>query len=99
MISLFILLIAILSVGTIFYTLEEKWSVIDSFYFSAMTITTAGFGDLHPTTDLSKLFTVFYIFMGLGVVLAFVQTLVQRSHHESVFSKIIRRQSDDNDSN
>lgn len=92
MLSLLLLLIIILAIGTIFYSIEEKWSIIDAFYFSAMTITTAGFGDLHPTTDLGKIFTVFYVFMGLGVVLAFVQNLVQKTHHESIMKKIIHRE-------
>jgi len=82
MLSLLILLVLILFIGTVFY----------SIYFSAMTITTAGFGDLHPTSDLSKLFTVFYIFMGLGVVLAFVQTLVQQPKRDSLLVKMIRRE-------
>lgn len=95
MLSLLVLLILILAGGTVFYTLEENWSVIDSFYFSAMTITTAGFGELHPSSDISKLFTVFYIFAGLGVVLAFVQVLVKRPGHESLISKLIHHEHKD----
>ena len=92
MLSLLVLLLLILLLGTAFYSTHENWSIIDAFYFSAMTITTAGFGDLHPSTDTSKLFTVFYIFLGLGVVLAFVQALVQHSHHERLMSKIIHHE-------
>jgi hypothetical protein len=91
MVTLLGMLVVILGIGTAFYAFEEKWSIIDAFYFSAMTITTAGFGDLHPTTDLSKLFTVFYIFMGLGFVLAFVQTLVKGARHESLLTKVIHK--------
>jgi hypothetical protein len=39
---------------------------------SAIAVTTVGFGDLSPTTDVTKLFTVFYVVVGIsltGVVL------------------------------
>ena len=32
--------------GTIFYSLQEGWSIVDAFYFSVTTLTTAGLGDL-----------------------------------------------------
>lgn len=54
-------------VGTLFYTWSEGWSVIDSFYFTVITITTVGYGDLSPTNDASKLFTVFLVLTGVGL--------------------------------
>jgi hypothetical protein len=35
-------------------------------------LATVGYGDLAPTTPGSKIFTIFYIANGLGVLLAFV---------------------------
>src|SRR5919202_1239421 len=61
--------------GTIFYSLQEGWSVVDAFYFSVTTLTTVGLGDLAPTTTIGKLFTILYIFVGLGLVAAFITTL------------------------
>jgi heme/copper-type cytochrome/quinol oxidase subunit 1 len=37
-----------------------------------MTLTTIGFGDFVPATDLGKIFTIVYVFMGLGILLGFV---------------------------
>lgn len=69
-----VLAIAILLSGTVFYSAVEGWSLIDSLYFSVTTISTVGFGDLSPQTDLGKLFTVVYIFVGVGVfVVLFAQ--------------------------
>ena len=65
--------------GTIFYTLEEGWSVVDAFYFSVTTLTTVGLGDLSPTTTFSKLFTVVYIFAGLSLVLGFIDTVAKET--------------------
>ena len=43
----------------------EGWNLLDSLYFSVVTLTTIGYGDLSPSTAASKIFTIFYIFVGL----------------------------------
>jgi hypothetical protein len=69
--------ITALSVGTVVYSVLERWSLVDSLYFSVVTLATVGFGDLHPTTDLAKLFTVLYIFAGVGIIAGFVSELTK----------------------
>jgi voltage-gated potassium channel len=61
--------------GTIFYSLQEGWSVVDALYFSVTTLSTVGLGDLAPTTTIGKLFTVVYIFSGLGLIAGFINTI------------------------
>lgn len=39
----------------------EGWSRVSSFHFSVTTLATLGFGDLHPTHELSRLFLAFYV--------------------------------------
>jgi hypothetical protein len=56
----------------------EGWSWIDSLYFSSVAVTTVGFGDLAPSTDVSKLFTVLYIFSGVAIIATFLNTRLQR---------------------
>ncbi len=72
----------IIAIGTIAYHYIEGWSIIDSLYFSVVTLTTIGFGDLAPQTDFGKLFTIFYIVIGIGVILHFIHTL-QNHYNES----------------
>ncbi len=70
--GLFWTVLGLLGFGTIFYHSVEQWSWVDSLYFTVITLTTVGYGDLAPTTNLSKLFTVLYILMGLGAISSFI---------------------------
>jgi voltage-gated potassium channel len=67
----------ILLLGTVVYHFLEGWSWIDSLYFSVVTLTTIGYGDFSPQTDIGKLFTIFYILLGLGMILAFINTVYE----------------------
>lgn len=67
---LFFILILLIG-STIFYTNIENWSVIDSLYFSVMTMATIGYGDFVPTTDFSKIYTIIYTFLSIGTLVAF----------------------------
>jgi len=73
--AMFAVLVALLLSGTIFYAGVEGWTVIDALYFSVMTLATVGYGDLAPSTDLSKIFTVMYVIVGAGVFLSFIAKL------------------------
>jgi hypothetical protein len=66
-----------LALGTVVYYLLEDWSWVDSFYFSSVALTTVGFGDLSPTTTVSKLFTVVYIFGGVALIGLFLNELLK----------------------
>ena len=61
-------MLLVLLFGTLAYSAIEDWSLVDSFYFSSVALTVVGFGDLEPSTDFSKIFTVFYIFSGVAIV-------------------------------
>lgn len=74
---LFFVIILLLS-GTIFYSQVEQWRALDALYFSVTTLTTIGFGDFTPKTDIGKIFTIFYIFIGIGTLLGFINLI---AHH------------------
>ena len=73
------LVVSLLLSGTVFFTLVEGWSVLDSFYFSVTTLTTVGFGDPAPATAAGKIFTILYIFVGLGVIGGFINVLAKHT--------------------
>jgi voltage-gated potassium channel len=74
--------IAIVS-GTGFYTLVEGLRVVDALYFSVVTLTTVGYGDFAPETDVGKLFTAVYVLLGIGILLTFVTTVAGKMSHTS----------------
>ncbi len=77
--SLFVIVIALLGAGTIFYRYAEGWSLLDAFYFSAITLTTIGYGDFAPSTAAGKIFTVLYVFAGIGIIVAFASAIAKAS--------------------
>jgi voltage-gated potassium channel Kch len=81
--GLFFFVLIILLSGTIFYSQIEKWSLLDSLYFSTTTLTTVGYGDLAPKTDLGKIFTIIYLFVGIGVILGFVNIVAHHTNNQN----------------
>lgn len=69
---------ALLFSGTLFYWRVEGWTIVESLYFSVVTLTTVGFGDFTPTTPGAQIFTIFYILTGIGVFVALLASVAQQ---------------------
>jgi len=83
----------LISFGVVYYQFSEGWSSIDSFYFTVMTITSVGYGDLVPTHDVSKLVTAFYSLVSIPVVILAV-SVIAKSYFEERISKVEKRMSE-----
>jgi voltage-gated potassium channel len=63
------------------FHLLEGWSIVDSLYASAQTLTTVGFGDVVPRTVYGRVFATWFMIIGVGIVLyaltSTVQTIIQ----------------------
>ena len=68
----FLTLLAVMGAGVIGFTLLEKVSLIDSLYFTVVTIATVGYGDIHPVTSLGKLFVILLIIAGVATFLGVI---------------------------
>lgn len=64
----FVVFALLLIFGTLGYMILLKVSLVDALYMTVITISTVGFGEVGTTSDLSELFSIIMIFLGVGVV-------------------------------
>jgi len=79
--------------GSAFYHFVEGWRFLDSIYFSVMTVTTVGYGDFIPRTDVGKIFTMFYAFFGVAMalyILTKISSVLFKKHVSEKVSEIKR---------
>ena len=84
-----VVLLAVLGVivlGTVVFHLLEGWSILDSLYVTAQTVTTVGFGDLTPRTTAGRTFAAVFMMASVGVVLYALTTTVQAIVHSELFA-------------
>lgn len=87
---LFFLILMTVIAGTVFYNQAEGWSMLDSLYFSVITLTTVGYGDFSPQTDIGKAFTIAFVFIGIAFILMFFNHVARYAHENAlkeVFTK------------
>ena len=61
-----LLILTVLVAGTAGYVLIEGWSWWDAFYMTVITITTVGYGEVHPLSNAGRAFTIVIILGGVG---------------------------------
>jgi len=74
------------SLGSIFYILEygineELHSYLDAIYWALVTISTVGYGDISPVTDLGKIISMFGIVFGIAMI-SFVTSVMVSAFSE-----------------
>lgn len=70
-------LLLFLLVGIFGYMLIEDMSAVDALYMTVITVTTVGFGDIVPTNQASRIFTVILIFLGIGAATTAVSNAIE----------------------
>ena len=60
---------SILLVGVVGYHLIEQWSFFDALYMTVITLATVGYGETHPLSTTGRVFTMFLILGGMGMIL------------------------------
>lgn len=83
-------LVLAIAIGTGGYMLlNDAYSMIDALYMTVITITTVGFTEVHPMTDMGKLFTIFLIFVSFGIF-GYLASAVTRFILDGVFRRNLK---------
>ncbi|HEX6189504.1 MAG TPA: potassium channel family protein, partial [Pyrinomonadaceae bacterium] len=61
------------------FQLDHNHSLMDVIYFTCVTITTVGFGDITPKTQLGRAIVSVEAFAGLVVISLFIQAVANRA--------------------
>ena len=69
--------LVIMILGTVGFVLIEKKSVVEAAYFVIVTVATVGYGDIHPVTQLGRIFTIILIITGVGTFLGVIANLTE----------------------
>ena len=73
-----VLLATIICVGTTGYVVIEGWDVFDAFYMTITTVTTVGYGEIHPLSRAGRVFNSGVIVLGVATVLYTFSFLMAR---------------------
>lgn len=77
-ITVLILIISIVAIGTAGYMAIEGWSMLDSLYMVVITLATVGFREVNPLSPAGQIFTMLLIVFGVGI-LYYVLKLISES--------------------
>jgi len=78
-----LLILALMAFGTVGYVVIEGWSIGDAFYMTVITITTVGYGEVHPLDAAGRALTVAIILTGVGTffyAFTLFMTLLSEGH-------------------
>jgi voltage-gated potassium channel len=68
MLAIAVVLVTAIVLGTLGFHLVEGWPVFDAFYMAIMTLSTVGYGEVHPLSFKGRLFASFLMLVGVATV-------------------------------
>ena len=72
------LLAVIILTAALFYRAIEGWSFVNGLYFAISTASTVGYGDLAPSHEISKIFTMVFIILSTTLTLYSISLVAQK---------------------
>jgi len=86
-----ILTVAVMLLGTVGYVVIDDFPILDAIYQTAITFTTVGFGEIHPISDVGKIFTINLIIAGFAVFSSAIGILVRELNRGEIVSILKER--------
>jgi voltage-gated potassium channel len=91
-------LVATLIIGTIGFTVIDHYPVFDAFYMTLTTMTTVGYGEVHPLSHAGRVFNSFLIFFGVTTIFiaigAMTQTIIELEFGDAISKRRNKRMID-----
>ena len=84
-------LAVVVTVGIAGYMVIEGWSLLDAAYMTIVTFTTVGYEEVHPLSSTGRIFTIFLMVAGVGVMLYVLTSVVNLAVAHEVGSLFRRR--------
>jgi voltage-gated potassium channel len=72
-----LLAVFLVALGTAGYMMIEGWTILDSLYMTVITLSTIGYGEVNPVSQIGRIFTLILIVMGVGFFLYVIGNVVQ----------------------
>ncbi|MDX1615899.1 MAG: potassium channel protein [Candidatus Promineifilaceae bacterium] len=88
-----LLVVGVVTLGTIGYVVVEDWSLVDAFYMTVITLSTVGFGEVRPLSEAGRLFTVALLFLGAGTFAYSLSTAAEYFVTANLAPRLRRRRS------
>jgi voltage-gated potassium channel len=71
------MLLALLLAGSLGFVWIEGWGFFDALYMTVTTLTTVGYGEVHPLSHLGRMYNMVLILAGMGTMLYIVGSLAR----------------------
>ena len=84
-------LAVVVAVGITGYMVIEGWSLLDAAYMTIITLTTVGYEEVHPLSSNGRIFTIFLMVSGVGVMFYVLTSVVNLAVANEVGSLFRRR--------
>lgn len=84
--------------GAVFYHFVEKLTWLDATYFTVITLATIGYGDIVPRTPAGKIFTIFYVLVGITIFVALARAVLGKMANRRIQHQAGQKPSKENGS-